>query len=124
MTPPPSNQSFLQAQINALGETVSQGFAKLESMLNNIEERVRAIETAEAGAHPLINSRLDAVWKKVDQHESDIKTLRNDTDKQLASIRDDMNTLKATNRILSWLGGLLGTSLIAWFLSQIFAVIK
>lgn len=114
MTPPPvTNQSALQAQITALGETVSQGFNKLESMLNNIEERVRAIENAEAGSHPLINSRLDAVWKKVDQHEADLKVMK-----------EDLSALKSTNRILTGLGGLLASTVIVWLVTQILAAVK
>jgi predicted phage-related endonuclease len=110
---PPNATSALQAQITALGERMEQGFTKLEQIMTGVEGRVRGLEQREAGCQPIVTARMDAAWKKIDEHEVDIKTLK-----------ETISELKHANRILTWIGGLLGSTLIIWFITQVIRLIQ
>lgn len=112
-TPARTDQSALQTQINSLGERMERGFSELKEMLQGFETRVRAVETQEAGCQPLVNARLAALESKTDAHAVDIKVMK-----------DTIAELKQTNKILTWVGGLLGSTLIIWFISQLLGLIK
>lgn len=117
MTPeravPASQQTALQAQITALGDRMEQGFNKLESIMTGVEGRVRGLETREAGCQPIITSRIDAAWREIEAHKMEIKKLS-----------DAILELKQTNRILTWLGGLLGSAIVLWIVGQLLGLIK
>lgn len=82
---------------------MEQGFNKLEQIMTGVEGRVRGLETREAGCQPIVNARMDAAWKKIDEHDAEIKDLR-------ATLAE----LKQTNKILAWLGGLVGSAFVLW----------
>jgi chromosome segregation ATPase len=113
MIPPVGVENALQVQINALGERMDAGFREIKEMLQPLERRVRDIEQREDRSQPLTQSRLDAAWRKIDEHSADLKAL-NETIVQL----------KQTNKILSWLGGLLGSAIILWVIGQLLGLIK
>jgi hypothetical protein len=114
MTPPlPSQQSALQAQITALGDRMEQGFNKLEQIMTGVEGRVRGLEQREAGCQPIVTARMDAAWKKIDEHEVEINQMS-----------DAIVELKQTNRLLTWLGGIVGSALLIWIVSQLMGLIR
>ena len=77
MTPPRTTSlETSQAQIDVLGERMDKGFNELKEMLLRYEERLRGLETREAGCAPLLNSRLEAAWRKLDSHEVELDNLR------------------------------------------------
>lgn len=106
----------IQRQIGALDMRLSQlcqDIGEIKTMLKNIEERVRALENAEAGAHPLMESRIDAAWRKLEEH-----------DKQIDLLSSSLLKLEQSNRLLSWLGGILGSTVIVWLVMQILGLVK
>jgi hypothetical protein len=77
MTPPRTiSQETSQAQIDVLGERMDKGFNEIKEMLLRYEERLRGLETREAGCAPLISSRVEAAWRKIDGHETELNNLR------------------------------------------------
>lgn len=82
-------------------------------MLKSIEDRVRKLENDEAGTHPLIESRINQAWQKIDDH-----------DKQLATLTKVVTQLQHANSIMTWVGGILGSTLIIWVVTQIMAAVK
>jgi hypothetical protein len=113
MTPAASGQTALQQQITALGERMEQGFTKLESIMTGVEGRVRGLEQREAGCQPIITQRLDAAWKTIDEHTGEIKRLS-----------DAILELRQTNKILTWLGGLIGGATLLWLVSNLLGLIQ
>lgn len=105
--------SVLQAQITQLGETMQAGFNELKTLIQNVDQRVRAIETQEAGCQPLVNSRLAAVEAKASAHDKDI-----------ADLKTTIAELKHNNKLLTWIGGITGTALIGWLITQLLSLIK
>jgi len=117
MTAPMSVTNLsLQRQIGDVTSQLSQighDIIEIKSMLKNIEERVRQLETAEAGAHPLIESRIDAAWRKLEEY-----------DKRITCISDAVVRFEQSNRILNWLGGILGSAVLIWLVTQVLQIIK
>jgi len=63
------------SQVDLLGERMDKGFSELKEMLIRYEERLRGVETREVGSFAVVGSRLDAAWKKIDDHTEEIKIL-------------------------------------------------
>ena len=106
----------LQRQISELTARVNQiaqDVAEIKTMLREVEARVRALENHEAGAHPLMESRIDAAWRKIEEH-----------DRRMKAIEDVVARLDHSNRLLTWLGGILGSTVIIWLVTQILQVVK
>lgn len=81
---------------------MDQGFQKLEAMLASYETRVRAVENNAAGFQPVVSQRVDAAWKKIDEHSSDI-----------SNIKTAMIDLIQTNKVLKWMLSIFAAVLIS-----------
>lgn len=71
----PNTEPVAQAQIEALGKQIDTGFADVKGLLLSYEKRLRDVEQREAGCQPLLNSRISAVEKTVNEHDETIKKL-------------------------------------------------
>lgn len=91
-------------------ERIEAGFQRLDASIRAIDERLRIAETREAGFTPLINSRLDAAWKKIDAHQEELKILRED----LATLTHSVNQLSS---IMRWLLGIFTSCLVAFLIA-------
>lgn len=87
---------------------VTSGLDEIRAALRDIDGRLRALEQSEAGTHPLINARLDAAWRKIESHETRIKN----AEEQILGLRE-------ANRLLTWIGGILGSTVIVWLMMQV-----
>jgi len=87
MTPPgrrvsdSDNLAALQPQIDMLGEKVDRGFGELKEMLRSFDERLRKTEQAQAGCQPLVEMKVNAAWKKLDEHDEAITNMTKSVDK-------------------------------------------
>lgn len=110
------SNSALQATMYEVGVRINQlcqDIGEIKSMLKSIEDRVRKLENDEAGTHPLIESWINQAWQKIDDH-----------DKQLAALTKIVIQLQHANNIMTWIGGILGSTLIIWIVTQILAAVK
>ncbi len=98
---------------------MDRGFGEMKEMLTGIDSRVRRLENSEAGCQPLVNARLDAAWRKIEEHSADIEEL----EKAQKSLLETISELKQANRILTWIGGLLGSAVVLWVVSQLLALV-
>jgi len=96
-----------QAQIDALGERMSRGFEEIKTMLLRYEERLRGIETREAGCSPLITARIDAAWRRLDTHDVEISKLNE-------MIKEVSQTAKQLESISKWLLGIITAVIISF----------
>ena len=108
-----SLQAQFQAQLDKLGEKMEAGFRRVEEKVDGYEERVRAVEQKEAGCQPLLSSRIESAWRQIDTNTNDIRAMK-----------ETIAELRQANRLLSWIGGLLGSTLIAWLIGQLLGLIK
>lgn len=106
----------LQRQISELAGEVKQiggNVTDIKAVVQRLDDRIGDVEKNDAGAHPVMESRIEAAWRKIDEHS-----------KQIDSIKDIVIKLDHSNRIMTWIGSLLGSTVIIWLLGQIFGVIK
>jgi predicted RNase H-like nuclease (RuvC/YqgF family) len=106
---PPENTSALEAQIHSLEERTVAGFTEIKDMLRSYEERTRAIEKLEAGCQPIVTGRIDAVWRKVDEHETRLET----KSQQINSLEKQVARLATMYTAFVFIGSTLGVSVIA-----------
>lgn len=92
----------MQKQIDQIAQRMDQGFQRLEDLLRAYEERTRSIETREAACAPILTSKIDAAWRKLNDHESAIDALNK-------IVLD----ISQTNKILKWLLGVFTAILTA-----------
>lgn len=101
------------AQIEALGERMDRQFNEIKEMLLRYDERLRRLETREAACSPLIGSKLDAAWRKIDNHEAEMASMR----KNVADMAKVVDRLES---VAKWLLGIftaLIVSLVIAFLT-------
>lgn len=106
----------LQRQISELTtrlDQVARDVSEIKQMLRAVEERVRALENHEAGAHPIMESRIDAAWRKLEEH-----------DKKIDNLTQIVSRLDHSNRLMAWLGGILGSTVLIWLITQILQVVQ
>lgn len=106
----------LQRQISELNGQVAQiatDVVEIKSVVQRMDDRVRQVEHNDAGAHPLMESRIDAAWRRLEEH-----------DKRIENLSQIVARLDHTNRLMTWLGGILGSTVVIWLLTQILGVIR
>jgi DNA repair exonuclease SbcCD ATPase subunit len=134
MTPPTANSQLveaLQKQISQLGDTMQQALQRVESALDKVADRVSALETREAGCQPLINQKLDAAWRKIDEQESSRKILLADFEahktaiaKEVTELKLEIGKLKTRLDLTMAIGAAVGLACLGWLVSQILGLIK
>lgn len=110
----------MQAQIDRLAARMERGIEELKEMLQGFDNRVRSVEHREAACQPVVQARLDAAWRKIDENSTQIDLLN----KTIQELRLTITELKRTQSLLSWLGGIVGSAVVIWVVSQVLAVIR
>ncbi|NPV85993.1 MAG: hypothetical protein HPY45_08305 [Anaerolineae bacterium] len=92
----------LQAQIDHLAERLTAEFSEMKVIMHGIEDRVRKMEQTEAGCFPVVNAKLEQVFRKLEDHDTRIGIL----EKAVAEI-------SMTNKILRWILSILTGVMVA-----------
>lgn len=100
---------YLDARLTEL----CNGIGAIKAMLQTIEERVRKLENNEAGMHPLMESRIDAAWRKLEDH-----------DRRIELLAQTVARLDHSNKLIAGLGSILASTVVIWLVTQILQVIK
>lgn len=102
---------------------MDKGFDELKAMLGGYDLRIRDIEQSEAGRHPLLESRIDAAWRKIDEHGVELRALasRVDTDIKAINTRADKALLIAERleSVAKWMLGILTAVITALIIALI-----
>lgn len=117
--PDASGSTTMQNQINLMKEMMERGFGEIKTMLTALDTRMRQIEQSEARCYPVIDSRVGEVEKDVATHEKEIEALRQLTNDLQIAIEKQVGF----NRIVSWVGGIVGSAIIVWVISQLMGLI-
>jgi hypothetical protein len=104
MTPTPTNYS--QGQIDQLAEYMRQGFGEIKTMLQALDNRVRAIEQNEAGCYPVMTQRIDNTFVRLNELEK----CGDDREKRLFGLEHDMRVMQ---KALWFVGSAAGTAIMA-----------
>lgn len=112
MNPPTNPSAALQARIDEIGMRMDKGFDELKALLGNSEQRIRQIEQDQAGQHPLLESRIDAAWRKLDDHSLELKSVNTRADKALL-------IAERLEMIFRWLLGIITATIVAILIALI-----
>jgi uncharacterized protein YukE len=100
-----------QQQLDQLGSRFEKGLDEIKALIRSFEERVRHVEQQEAGCHPLVTIKLDAIEREIAEHKVKIEKMEDLVQKQI-QIADNMSKDIAT--ITGWgkWGARIATALI------------
>lgn len=107
------NLPHQMAEVVARVDQIVNGIDDIKRLLQQLEERVRALEHSDAASHPLMQARLDTAWQRLNDHE-----------KRIIMLTDITTHLKHTNRTMLWFASILGSTVIVWLITQILGIIK
>jgi hypothetical protein len=116
------------SQVNTLGERMDKSFDEVKGMMSAFDERVRAIEKGEAGCQAIVAGRLDAAWKKLDEHTSKLAEIEKIVSDQVLVVANLITSQKQLKEIMRWVLGIftmiLAAVLIALITGQAQVVFK
>lgn len=110
----------LQDQINGLGVTMEKGFSEIKAMLAGYEARTRALEQQEAGCQPIITNKVENLALKAAETEKLIAAVKLEVD----AIRAQVQELQASNRLLKWFAGVVGSSVVVWLMANVLGLVR
>ncbi len=87
-------------------ERIEAGFARIDSSLRDLGERLRQSEMREAGFATPTAGRVDAAWRKIDEQAAILTELQRDLAQLTASVA-------ALQNILRWMLGIVTSLLVA-----------
>ena len=83
-----------------------------QAVVASLKEKIGDMEKSEAGRNPLIERRLEALEKRTDEHDIEIK--------ELVKISQSLaNSIK----VLNWVTGIVGAGVVSWIVTQILSLI-
>jgi hypothetical protein len=112
----PPGSSAVQAQLNSLGERMEKNFDEVKAMMNGFDARVREIEKGEAGCQALVSGRIDAAWKKLDEHTSSLKEIENIVSQQVLVVTQLIESQRQLKDIFKWVLGIVTAVIIVIFI--------
>jgi len=135
----------LQEQINTLGTRMDKGLDEIKTIVSGFDVRVRNVELKEANCNPILTAKVDAAWRKLDEHDAELKEVNKvfekfnksisdlvhnnkkleehdakfvEINKAIEELKKTTSELVHTNKILKWILGVL-TVLITSYLVNI-----
>jgi len=104
---PPDSTAALQSQLNSLGERIEKNFDEVKAMMNGFDSRVREMEKGEAGCQAITSGRIDAAWKKLDEHTKTLEDIEKIVQDQLLIVSQLIESQKQIKDILKWALGIV-----------------
>jgi len=86
---------------------------EIKKTLFESDKKIGDMEKSEAGRNPLIERRLEALEKRTDEHDIEIK--------ELVKISQSLaNSIK----VLNWVTGIVGAGVVSWIVTQVLSLIR
>ncbi len=105
----------IQSQLVELSVRLTRMEKDLQEIKNTLlesDKKIGDMEKNEAGRSPLIERRLEALEKRTDEHDIEIK--------ELVKISQSLaNSIK----VLNWVTGIVGAGVVSWIVMQILSLI-
>lgn len=105
----------LQTQINDLRTSMEKNFNKLEAMIRDYENRVRAVETREASCQPLVEQRLADAFNRINEQANQLKK----HDERLDKLESLIIEQRQFSKLVAWIGAPVGLAIIADLMTRI-----
>jgi predicted RNase H-like nuclease (RuvC/YqgF family) len=109
------SNEVLQHHITELSvhlEHVSSDLCSIKEQLKSLDQRLRSIENQNSSSHPVLEIQISELQKHNIQVE-----------KRLDILERSLLRLESSNRILTVIGGVLGTTTVTWLITQVLNMI-
>ncbi len=90
-------------------DAVIESQTEIKEMILRLDDRLRAIEREQVVEHVKLEAKADAAHRRLDEHEKRISA----NEASINALKDLIAPLVTANRIMTWIGGALGISVIA-----------
>lgn len=101
-----SSERVYQEHIGALNKSLDKGIDEIKAMLSTFDKRMREVETQDASFQPLLTSRMDAAWRRIDAHSIELDRYR----EGLVMLTQSIKQLESISR---WLVGIFTSVIVA-----------
>lgn len=134
-TSPGTNAGIMQQLAQLMGsvstlvermESVIGRLTKLETMLEQSERNRNEFRNQYERSHATLKAEVDAAHRRIDDHEkhTEEKVKEFDTARaELKALTDAVLELRQANKIIAWLGGLVGSALILWLVGRLLGLL-
>ena len=99
---------------------VLQAVSEIKTMLSGLDERVRQLERATIEQSVTASNKLDALFRRVDEHSAQINSLQvemgervQERNASLTALQNRVQNVEHVAAIARWLGAGLGMSILA-----------
>lgn len=134
-TTPGSNAGIMQ-QLAALMGSVSTLVERMESVIGRLTKLETMLEASERNrnefrnqyerSHATLKAEVDAAHRRIDDHERHTAEKVEEFDMARAELKALTNAvleLRQANKIITWLGGLVGSSFILWVVGRLLGLL-
>lgn len=107
--------STLQVQLAGIAErlkSIEQDITDIKKGIMESDVRMRSVEQDQAGMHPVINARLEAVERQAAKH-----------DQQISELTKNVEQLRQTVKVVTWICGIAAGAVITWLIASLLALI-
>jgi len=105
-TPQPPKTDVILERVQSVQETV----IKIENAVEKLSCKVSEFQLGYVKAHERVVGDIEEAISRLNAHDKDIKDLRDD----LKALTDVIKPLVFTNRILTWMAGIIGLGVIVF----------
>ena len=109
MTEPRATNAMILARLDGIDARLG----KIDSTMEQLEQRMRTAESSNDKEHPLINERISKLAAMTEQHEVRLRTLE-----------QAVTRMEQTNRLLTWLIAIIGAGTLGWIITNLLEGIK
>ena len=105
----------LQIQLAGIAgrlERIEADISEIKDTVVNNDNRVRIIEQDQAGVHPVLDARLNALENRTNKHGA-----------QIDELTKNMESLRQTVKTVTWVCGIAGGAVLTWLIAQLLALI-
>lgn len=108
-----SNTQHIMLTLNHAVEKMAADIEEIKETLRAFDDRLRALERKEDAIHPVLEKQLLQVCKYIDDHEIKFNELSK------AVLR-----LEQSHRLLAWISGIVGSTVVIWIIQQLLQMMK
>lgn len=109
MTDPRVSNAAIMVRLDAIDARLS----RIDANIGTLDERLRGMETSSDQQHPLIDERISKLSKAMAEHEE-----------RLRRLEEAMVKMEQTNRLLTWVIGLVAAGTVGWIVTNLLEGIK
>lgn len=115
--------AVLETRLEHFAETLERIEKSMEAInkrLDRLDQQMQLYEKNEAGCQTLISARVDAAWRKIEEHDREVIISRTER----AELKSRTQEVESRMKLVYWFFGLVGTAVVLDIVSRLAAITK